>query len=58
MWDERVGRRTRVGTPGPAAPQRSHAMLANYLIFGFCVTLVVSFITVVHCTWLGNEPQD
>ena len=33
-------------------------MLANYLILGFCVTLVVSFLTVVHCTWLGNEPQD
>lgn len=33
-------------------------MLANYLIFGFCVTLAVSFVLAVHCLWLGNEPQD
>ncbi len=33
-------------------------MITNLFISGFCVALVLIYLAVMHCCWLGREDQD
>lgn len=35
--------------------KRHRPMIANFVIFGFAVVLVLAYFAVMHCCWLGRE---